>query len=196
MTASRARPGVRRALVALLLGALAGCQPDESLARMIHQRRVEPYAPSTLFADGAALRQPPDGTVPTRSPAARAAPEPAPLAGRALLERGRDRFSVICAACHGLDGRARTVVAGRMKLRPPPSLLEERIRALPLERIAGTIASGAGLMPGFAAELPPDDRRAVAAWVRVLELAGGTRLDELPPAVRAEAEAALGERAP
>ncbi len=107
------------------------------------------------------------------------------------LQRGRDRFGIFCAVCHGIDGQARTPVAGNMSLRPPPSLLREELREAPDGRIFAAITEGYGLMPSYAAELDVLDRWAVVAYVRALQLAQRADLDALPDSVRRAFRAAV-----
>jgi mono/diheme cytochrome c family protein len=111
-------------------------------------------------------REPPDGAVP-QSPAAAG---PAPL-DRALLDRGRDRFDVFCAPCHGEDGAARTQVARSMTL-PPRDLRQVSIDP---ERVRRAIRQGYGLMPSYGDRVSGVDEQAVIAWVRVLQTAAVTR---------------------
>jgi len=177
-----------------------GTTPDWS--RMIDQPKLLPYGASDLFDDGRAMRPLPDGVVardriadPERRTGRTATGAdldelPVPVT-RALLERGRDRFAIACAACHGLAGDGNSAVAHAMQRRRPPSLHEPRIRALAAGALYRVIASGYGLMPSYAALLDVDDRWAVVAYVRTLELAWTAQLDALPPRVRAELEGRL-----
>ena len=110
---------------------------------------------------------------------------------RPLLERGQNRFDVICAACHGLLGDGQSEVTRHMEQRRPPSLLDERVRAFPAGRIFRVIGSGYGLMPSYAWALGARDRWAVVAYLRALEMSQMVRLDDLGASARRQAEAAL-----
>jgi mono/diheme cytochrome c family protein len=165
----------------IALAALAGCdngEPTPDWSRMITQPKLLPYGASDQFADGRAMRPLPAGTV------AREVDPPAAPITRGLLERGRERYAIVCAPCHGVAGDADTPVARAMQRRPPPSLHEPRVVALAPEALDRVIAEGYGVMPGYAGLLSAADRRAVAAYVRTLELAWTAKLDALPPAVR------------
>jgi mono/diheme cytochrome c family protein len=182
-------------LVALALAAslvacdAGGATPDWS--RMIDQPRPVAFGASDLFADGRAMRPVPLGAVPRGWIADRARREgrgpdgreldtvPLPITD-ALLARGRDRFAIVCATCHGPDGRGDGAVARAMQRRPPPSLLAPRIVARSPGAIYRAITDGYGLMPSSAALLTVDDRWAVIAFLRTLELAAGARVDALP----------------
>jgi mono/diheme cytochrome c family protein len=115
---------------------------------------------------------------------------PVPLT-RALLDRGRDRFAITCAACHGLAGDGETAVAHAMERRRPPSLHETRIRELAPGALYRVIELGYGLMPSYAGALDVDDRWAVVAYVRTLQLAWTAQLDRLPSRIRDDLERRL-----
>jgi mono/diheme cytochrome c family protein len=186
------------AALAVLLAGAAGCDNGDATpdwSRMITQPRLAAYGASELFADHRAMRTPPAGTVARgwiADPARRtgrdargldAADVPVPVT-RALLERGRARYAIACAVCHGVAGDGETPVARAMQRRRPPSLHEPRIAALAPGAVYRVIVDGYGVMPAYAALLVPDDRWAVVAYVRTLELAWSARLDALPASVR------------
>jgi mono/diheme cytochrome c family protein len=111
-----------------------------------------------------------------------------PLAvDRGVLARGRNRFDLYCAACHGRLGDAASKVAENMTLRKPANLLTPPYLDYPPGRIAAAIAEGYGLMRSYAAELPVEDRWAVVAYVKVLQRSQHASLDELPAPIQQEA---------
>jgi hypothetical protein len=196
MSAARcARVG---ALPALLLAA-AGCHPSD-LDPMKRQARARAYQPSARFFDGRAMRTPPAGTVPRErvlgdprvsdgSDEDGAPVTQIPLRVTApLLQRGRARFDVVCAPCHGLVGDGQSAVARKMSLRPPPSLLDERIRRQPPGALFRTLTLGFGLMPAHASALPVYDRWAVVAYLGALQLSQRAPLALAPSGVRARLE--------
>src|SRR5213075_2566109 len=86
-----------------------------------------------------------------------------------LLQLGRSRFEIFCAACHGLLGDGDSIVARNMALRPPPNLLAPPYS----ERLPGsyyrTITFGFGLMAPYSAELDNRERWAVVAYLKALQ---------------------------
>jgi mono/diheme cytochrome c family protein len=174
----------------------AGCTTAD-IDPMERQPKVKAYAESTLFADGRAMRQPPAGTVPRERPlegpeaqagAAVLADEdvtalPVPLT-RALLDRGRNRFDIYCATCHGLVGDGDSVVADKMSLRVPPSLHSPHARALTVGQLYRVIVEGYGVMPSYRVELPLSDRWAVVAYVQALQRSQNARPSDVPEAER------------
>ena len=166
---------------------MVGCQGfDVDLERMKDQPNARPYEASPYFADGRAMRPPPANTIPFGQ-----RNQPVPALDRALVERGRQRFDIYCAACHGRRGDGMSEVARNMDLRKPPALTKASLRQATDERIFSVITNGYGLMPSYAAELPARDRWAVVSYVRALQLSQSVPLDELPPTLREEAQKAL-----
>jgi mono/diheme cytochrome c family protein len=187
---------MRLLLIVLVFAACdnRGSTPDWS--RMITQPKLLPYGAAAQFADGRAMRPRPSGVVAVdriTDPARRegrigeqpVAAIPLPIT-RALLERGRERFDVVCAACHGVAGDGETPVAHAMQRRRPPSLHEPRIAALSPGAMYRVIVDGYGLMPSYTALLSVDDRWAVIAYVRTLELAWHAQVAGLPAGVHDE----------
>jgi mono/diheme cytochrome c family protein len=180
-------------LVAAAL-ALAGCPRLDPMQR---QAKVKAYQASSFHADGLAMQAPPAGTVPYGAPADPAVetgrgPDGKPVAAspvpvdEALLARGRARFDIHCAVCHGALGDGDSQVAMNMSLRRPPSLHLYRDR--PDGYLYQVINQGFGLMPSYAGALPVQDRWAVVAYVRALQLSQHAAVDQLPPETRARLE--------
>ena len=84
-----------------------------------------------------------------------------------VLRRGRERFGIFCAPCHGIIGNGDTMVAANMPLRRPPSLLDEKVRRYPDGRIYRVITEGYGLMRSYADSLGESDRWAIVLYVEL-----------------------------
>ncbi len=196
-------------LVLAMTLALAGCDnrqafhaPEPGWERMLEQPRVDPYAESAAFADGRAMRTPPQGTLPRGSVTAAdplvetgklnghyADKLPIPLT-RELLLRGQNRFEIQCAACHGILGDGKSVTATKMVLRPPPTLVDGNVRTYPPGRVYEIVAVGYGLMPSYAAYLSVEERWAVVGYVSALQLSQRANARELPPDLQRELDEA------
>ena len=152
---------------------------DRALQRMYDQPKAQVYGASEAFSNGAVLRAPPPGTVaredmidPARGsgldslgkPLSRVPLEVTP----ALLARGRRRFGIVCAACHGPGGFGGSVVAENWMPPRPPSLRTGVAAALPPGMLYQVVSRGFGRMPSYAADLPVDDRWAVVAYMLTL----------------------------
>lgn len=184
---------IRRAAMVLLL-ALTACPRLDPMQR---QPKYRAYQSSEAYPDGLSMRQPPAGTVMyggAIDPAVATGLGPdgrpldrAPLAPTAaLLARGRARFDVTCATCHGLLGDGQSQVAINMSLRRPPSL--HAYRDVADGYIYRVMTSGFGLMPSYAAQLSVEDRWAIVAYVRALQLSQYATVEQVPPDLRRKLE--------
>ncbi len=184
--AARSRLALRRA--GLLLGALllSACQQQ-----MADQPRYQPLQRSTFFGDERSARPLPPGTVARgelregalytgKSNGALVNTLPLPLT-LALLERGQERFDIFCSPCHGRVGTGDGMIV-RRGYRRPPSYHIDRLRQAPIGHFFDVITNGFGGMPSYAAQVPPEDRWAIAAYTRALQLSQEAPLADLPPA--------------
>lgn len=193
----------RRQFVPLLVAALcapwaAGCHRD-----MYDQARVDPLEASTFFADGRSARPLVEGTVPRGAldedeafATGRSGGKPLreiPVAvDRALLQRGRERFNIYCSVCHGRSGEGDGTIV-RRGFRRPPSYHTAKLRGAPVGHFFDVVAHGFGAMPAFAAEVPPRDRWAIAAYIRALQLSQYATPEDLTPEELQKLETAAGD---
>ena len=191
-------------LVAAATLALAGCRQD-----MHDQPRLKPFKESGFFEDGMANQPVPAGTVArgllkddTHYWQGRdengqlAATLPAKFTvDRDLLLRGKERFEIYCSPCHDSTGGGRGMVVQRGFKQPQP-LWEDRLKAMPVGYFFDVATSGFGIMPSYKIQVPEDDRWAIAAYIRVLQVSQGSRLEELPAHVQQEFQTALSAPKP
>jgi len=111
---------------------------------------------------------------------------PIPLT-RALLERGRERYGIYCTPCHGLTGEGLGIVVQR-GYRRPNSFHIDRLRAAPVGYFFDVMTNGFGAMMDYSAQIPVEDRWAIAAYVRALQLSQGATMADVPAAERATLE--------
>ncbi len=186
---------MKRALLAAPLAVLLTACPR--LDPMWTQPKVKPYRASEFYPDGLAMRDPPAGTVPYgprldpaiatgMSPDGRPLPVMPVAVTPELLARGRQRFDITCAACHGVLGDAQSQVALNFSLRKPANLHD--YRGTTDGHIYQVITSGFGLMPSYASALSVQDRWAVVAYVRALQLSQHATLEQVPPEARPRLE--------
>jgi mono/diheme cytochrome c family protein len=194
--ASPARTG--RALPALLIIAavmLAACRPD-----MENQPKAKPLSESDFFTNGTNARQLPPHTVIQGKPRDNAAfytgltngtyvtALPMKLTPE-LLNRGRERFEAICAECHDRTGSGNGMVVQR-GFPQPPSFHVDRLRNAPIGHFYDVITNGYGVMYSYATRVTPEDRWAIAAYIRALQLSHNAKPSDVDPAERAKLESA------
>jgi mono/diheme cytochrome c family protein len=106
---------------------------------------------------------------------------------RELLERGRERFNIYCAVCHDRAGTGNGIVVQRGFTRPP-SYHTPRLRHARVGHLYNVITKGYGAMPDYAGQITPQDRWAIVAYVRALQLSQYAPLDAVPPDARTKLE--------
>lgn len=192
MNAPRIAPTAVTALAAGLLAlvSLSGCRQN-----MHNQAKAKTYRESDFFADGVASRPLPAHTVARGelredavfytglSEAGDLADAPPMPVTRDLLLRGKERYDVFCAPCHGRLGDGHGIIVQR-GFKQPVSFADERLRNSPLGYFVNNMTEGFGQMPSYAAQIPPADRWAIASYVRVLQYAGNAQVADLSPAER------------
>ena len=191
------RPGAGKGL-AVALVALAGvtaCRQD-----MQDQPKYEPLEASRFFADGQASRPVVEDTVargqlrldPQRE-AGRigdglADRFPAPVS-RAVLDRGEERYEIYCTPCHGRAGDGLGIVAQRGFKRQPATFHTDRLRQAPPGHFFDVMTNGFGAMQDYRSQIPVDDRWAIVAYIRVLQLSQHAGVDDVPEAARESLDA-------
>lgn len=170
---------------------VAGCHTD-----MWVQPKLRPFQEDSAFADKRSVRDPilgtvargharldkafftgfgPDGKLVDRLP------NVLTLDGQRLnttkdlakvLRWGKERFTAFCSPCHGQlgDGQGMIAKRGLILRRNPASYHTDRLRAMPIGHFYEVQTSGFGIMMSSAARVSPDERWAIAAYIRVLQL--------------------------
>jgi mono/diheme cytochrome c family protein len=99
------------------------------------------------------------------------------------LSRGRERFNIYCSPCHGRTGQGDGMVV-RRGYRRPPSYHQDRLRSAPVGHFFDVITNGFGAMPDYAAQIPAEDRWAIIAYVRALQLSEHATVNDVPDGQR------------
>ena len=94
-----------------------------------------------------------------------------------VLQRGQQRVNIYCAPCHGETGDGNGMIVQR-GLKRPPSYHNERLRKAPIGYFFDVMTNGFGVMLDYSQQVKPEDRWAIAAYIRALQLSqGATRAD-------------------
>jgi hypothetical protein len=173
-------------ILACLLLSAGGC-----VQKMANQPRYKPLGEGDFWENGAAARPLIPGTVARgRLDADRAYYTgktdgeyvntfPFPITHE-LIERGRARFEIYCAPCHGRLGNGDGMVVER-GFRGVPSYHEDRFLRAPLGQFFDVITNGYGAMASYAARVPVADRWAIIAYIRALQYSQHAQLSDLTP---------------
>jgi mono/diheme cytochrome c family protein len=147
---------------------------------MVDQQHLKPLAEENFFQDGAGSRVPPAHTVARgqlrddeqfftgKIGNLLAATMPLPVTHE-MLDRGRERFDIHCAVCHARTGEGNGMIVQR-GFPQPPSFHEQRLRDAPVGHFFDVMTNGYGVMYPYASRLSPEDRWAVVAYIRALQL--------------------------
>jgi mono/diheme cytochrome c family protein len=176
-----------RTVVLTLLLACGGCEDS-----MRDQARIKPHEESKFFEDRHSARTPPPGTIArgqlrenTEYFSARNAagflPHVPVNITRDLILRGQERFNIYCSVCHGADGYGKGMIVER-GFTPPESYHTERLRSMPDGYFYDIITQGKGAMYSYASRVTPDDRWAIVAYIRALQLSQHASLKDVPEA--------------
>lgn len=101
----------------------------------------------------------------------------------AVMARGQERFNIYCTPCHGRTGQGDGMVVLR-GYRRPPSFHQDRLRNVAVGHFFDVITNGFGAMPDYASQIKAEDRWAIIAYVRALQLSEHATLADVPPAER------------
>jgi mono/diheme cytochrome c family protein len=184
---------------------------------MVRQMKVRAQSPLNFFADGRGPRMPVNGTVPIGYEMPKAQPIGAPeshsVAGFSvgpdyidtgkmgsnwgtgipvpvtaeLLQRGRERFNITCAMCHGATA-AGNGIAKQHGLATVVTLQDDRIRKMADGEIFNTITNGKNTMMAYGPNIMVTDRWAIIAYLRALQRSQSAAIADVPPEHRADLE--------
>jgi mono/diheme cytochrome c family protein len=181
--------------LSLALVTLAGCRQD-----MHNQPKYLPLRESDFYADRRSARPIVEGTV-ARGDLQQDSyyytgkvnglpgnEMPIPVT-RELLDRGEERYNIYCSPCHSKLGDGNGMIVQR-GFKQPPSYHIDRLRQAPIGHFFDVISNGFGAMSEYKAQVSVNDRWAIAAYIRALQLSqnairadvpAGTEINNTPP---------------
>jgi len=188
-------------------GHLSRRPPIEIFPDLNRQLKLRPQQPNGFFANHLSSQLPPAGTIARSRPIWTVsgpvypfenapantgritgttnfiATNPLPVTGT-LLQRGRNRFDIYCTPCHGAlgDGNGITKKLGLMPA--VANLQDKRIVEMTDGEIFNTITHGKNLMGAYGPIVPVEDRWAIIAYLRALQLSQLGSTNDLPSAER------------
>jgi mono/diheme cytochrome c family protein len=170
-------------------GLLAGCRQD-----MQDQPKFIPQRGTDFYADGRSARPQVENTVARGQlhqdayfytglgpdgKAGNVMPFPVTMD---VLQRGQERYNIYCAPCHSRVGNGAGMIVQR-GYRPAGNFHTFRLMAEPLGYFFNVMTNGYGAMPEYKAQVSPEDRWAIVAYIKALQLSqAATPADEAPGA--------------
>lgn len=203
--------GVLVVLVVLIAGRrgdLTRNRPIQIFPDMKRQLKLRPQTANSFFANGLSSQLPPPGTIARSEPLNVGGQAVYPFedlpvnTGRVtgttnfvelnplpvttqLLNRGQQRYGINCTPCHGATGEGKGITQKIGAMAVVANLHDKRIVELPDGDIFNTISHGKNLMGAYASKIAVEDRWAVVAYLRALQLSRLGAVEDLSPEVRA-----------
>ncbi len=167
----------------------AACRLDMHI-----QPKYKPLQPSSFFDDGRSARPVVPGTVARHHLRTDEHLYTGKVNGvlvdtfpfsitRHVLERGQQRYNIFCSPCHDEVGTGRGMIVQR-GFQQPPSYHIDRLRQAPVGHFFDVITNGFGAMYSYASRVSPEDRWAIVAYIRALQLSQRATSDDVPESDR------------
>ncbi|HWE85735.1 MAG TPA: cytochrome c [Terracidiphilus sp.] len=102
-----------------------------------------------------------------------------------VLKRGQERFNVYCTPCHSRVGNGLGEIVQR-GYKPAANLHDQVRMAQPLSHYFYVMTHGYGAMPDYSEQIAPEDRWAVAAYIRALQLSQNANASDVPAGAQVE----------
>src|ERR1019366_8855218 len=96
-----------------------------------------------------------------------------------VLHRGQERFNIYCTPCHSRVGNGLGEIVQR-GYKPAANLHDQVRLSQPISHYFYVMTHGYGAMPDYSAQLTPEDRWAVAAYIRALQLSQAATAADVP----------------
>lgn len=183
--ATRLKAALALVLVVLLW---TGCGRN-----MFDQPRADAFKASDFFEDGMAMRPLVPGTVSREYGAL----EPAFLTGMDasgmlaelpialdidVLYRGQERYNIYCSPCHNYNGDGLGATVQRGFPQPVSFTATDRLLDSPVGYYFSAMTNGFGRMLSYASRVPAEDRWAIAAYIKAMQLSQNASPDDIPAA--------------
>ncbi|HEX4021884.1 MAG TPA: cytochrome c [Acidobacteriaceae bacterium] len=183
----------------LLLAVMAGCRQD-----MQNEPKIVPQRGTTFFASGRSVRPEVLHAVARNQLDANEYfytglidgkeqdKMPFPVTMTVLL-RGQERYNIYCTPCHSRVGNGRGMIVER-GYKPAGDYHDSRILNKPISHYFFVMTHGYGAMPNYAAQVTPQDRWAIAAYIRALQLSQAATLKDVPANVQVQSLAEVSQQ--
>ncbi len=111
-----------------------------------------------------------------------------------VLERGQERYNIYCTPCHSRVGNGRGMIVER-GYKPAGNFHDPLIAAKPLSHYFFVMTHGYGSMPDYSAQITTQDRWAIAAYIRALQLSQDAPLADVPAGAQVQKLSEVSQQA-
>jgi hypothetical protein len=174
---------------------------------MDYQPKLRPQNPNSFFPNGLSSQLPPPGTIARSKPLPTAngpvypfedspvntgrvtgttnfvETNPLPVTAQ-LLKRGQQRFQINCSPCHGAGGDGNGITKKINAMAVVANLHDRRIVELADGELFFVITNGRNLMLPYGPNVTVEDRWAIIAYLRALQLSRLGSIDDVPQDLR------------
>lgn len=192
---------------------LVGCRGQKSdkepilpIQNMVEQTSYGPQSKNDFYNDKMAMRPPVEGTIAQGEEKTNKAlflgqeqnsTEQNPIWVKTfpvkldmnIIKKGQNLYNIYCTPCHGKAGNSDGLVTQRAggSIRPTNIHDQDKVN-LPVGKIYDVVRNGLNNwnMPGFAAQMNVEDRWAVVAYVRALQLSRIAKIENIPEDIQAK----------
>ena len=178
-------------------GAKSAKPPREVFPDMDRQIKLRPQSGNEFFENGRSSQLYVEGTVARDDPYQNSPVNTGRISGSTnfvatiplpveepLLDRGRQRYDIHCAPCHGAAGDGKGIIT-KYGMVAVASFHDPRLVKMPAGEIFHTITHGKNLMGAYGASIDIADRWAIVAYMRALQRSRLAIAEELPENERA-----------
>ena len=190
-------------------GDLTRNRPIQIFPDMKRQLKLRPQTANGFFASGLSSQLPQPGTISQENPLLVAGKEvysfddspvnngrvtgttnfielnPIPVTAQ-LLARGQRQFNIYCAPCHGQTGEGNGITKKIGAMAIVANLHDKRIVQQADGEVFSIVSNGKSNMQGYAAQITVEDRWAIVAYLRALQLSHLGVVADLAPETRAK----------
>ena len=100
-----------------------------------------------------------------------------------VLKRGQERFNIYCTPCHSRVGNGLGEIVQR-GYKPAANYHDQVRLSQPISHYFYVMTNGYNAIPDYSAQLAPEDRWAVAAYIRALQLSQAATEKDVPAGVQ------------
>lgn len=188
-------------------GSLSRKTPLYIFPDMRLQLKLEPQKPNDFFTNGTSSQLPPPGTLARSKPLQvgdqtvypyedsavltgfmpgttnYVATNPFPITPK-LLHRGQERFNIYCSPCHGREADGNGITKKLNVMPTVQNLQQPQYVKYADGEIFNVITHGRNTMGAYGPNVPVEDRWAIIAYLRALQLSHLGTIDDVPPSER------------
>ena len=173
------------------LSLLAGCRQD-----MQDQPKLIPQRGTPFFTDGRSARPQVEHTVSRNEVdvddyfhtgllnGKEQDAMPFPVNAQ-VMARGQERFNIYCTPCHSRVGNGEGMIVQR-GYKPAGNFHDAKRLAEPLSHYFYVMTNGYGAMPDYSAQIAPEDRWAIAAYIRALQYSQSASVAAVPSGAKVD----------